>query len=80
MEAFQGATSQLQVEGVQFYHMGQAFWQQRSALTVAGNAQMAGETAALDMSPNNLTDPSFQLGKIFSKPCLALESVNTIGL
>ncbi|XP_042688670.1 fibrocystin isoform X6 [Centrocercus urophasianus] len=41
VEAFQGATSQLQVEGVQFYHMGQAFWQQRSALTVAGNAQMA---------------------------------------
>uniref|UniRef100_A0A669QMP1 PKHD1 ciliary IPT domain containing fibrocystin/polyductin n=1 Tax=Phasianus colchicus TaxID=9054 RepID=A0A669QMP1_PHACC len=41
VEAFQGATSQLQVEGVQFHHMGQAFWQHRSALTVAGNAQMA---------------------------------------
>lgn len=80
MEAFQGATSQLQVEGVQFRHMGQTFRQHRSALTVAGNAQMAGETAALEMSPNDLTYPPFQLGKIFSKPCLALESVNTIGL
>uniref|UniRef100_A0A8C2SRX6 PKHD1 ciliary IPT domain containing fibrocystin/polyductin n=1 Tax=Coturnix japonica TaxID=93934 RepID=A0A8C2SRX6_COTJA len=35
VEAFQGAMSQLQVEGVQFRHMGQAFQQHRSALTVA---------------------------------------------
>ncbi|OXB53960.1 hypothetical protein ASZ78_006666, partial [Callipepla squamata] len=41
VEAFQGATSLLQVEGVQFRHMGQVFQQHLSALTVAGNAQMA---------------------------------------
>ncbi|KFQ99214.1 Fibrocystin, partial [Nipponia nippon] len=41
VEAFQGEASQLRVEGVQFRHMGQAFQQHCSALTVAGNAWMA---------------------------------------
>ncbi|XP_054677395.1 fibrocystin isoform X5 [Grus americana] len=41
VEAFQGETSRLQMEGVQFHHVGQAFQQHRSALTVAGNAWMA---------------------------------------
>ncbi|NWS73473.1 PKHD1 protein, partial [Crotophaga sulcirostris] len=41
VEAFQGEASQLRMEGVQFRHMGQAFQQHLSALTVAGNAQMA---------------------------------------
>ncbi|NXL83094.1 PKHD1 protein, partial [Alectura lathami] len=41
VEAFQGAASRLQVEGIQFRHMGQAFRQHHSALTVAGNARMA---------------------------------------
>ncbi|NXW41207.1 PKHD1 protein, partial [Nyctiprogne leucopyga] len=42
VETFQGEASQLQVEGVQFRHVGQAFRQHHSALTVAGNAWMAG--------------------------------------
>ncbi|KAM9563714.1 fibrocystin [Guaruba guarouba] len=41
VEAFQGEASRLQVEGVQFRHMGQAFRQHLSALTVAGSAKMA---------------------------------------
>ncbi|XP_009693892.1 PREDICTED: fibrocystin, partial [Cariama cristata] len=41
VEAFQGEASRLWVEGVQFRHMGQAFRQHCSALTVAGNAWMA---------------------------------------
>ncbi|NXE82096.1 PKHD1 protein, partial [Cochlearius cochlearius] len=41
VEAFQGEASRLQVEGVQFRHVGQAFRQHRSALTVTGNAWMA---------------------------------------
>ncbi|XP_010290845.1 PREDICTED: fibrocystin-like, partial [Phaethon lepturus] len=41
VEAFQGEASRLWVEGVQFRHMGQAFRQHCSALTVAGNVQMA---------------------------------------
>ncbi|XP_067150956.1 fibrocystin [Apteryx mantelli] len=41
VEAFQGEESHLWVEGVQFRHIGQAFQQYRSALTIAGNAQMA---------------------------------------
>ncbi|XP_030346033.1 fibrocystin isoform X2 [Strigops habroptila] len=41
VEAFQGEASRLQVEGVQFRHMGQAFRQHRSALTVSGSARMA---------------------------------------
>ncbi|NWY49817.1 PKHD1 protein, partial [Chionis minor] len=41
VEAFHGETSRLQVEGVQFRHMGQVFRQHCSALTVAGNAWMA---------------------------------------
>ncbi|NXC48112.1 PKHD1 protein, partial [Penelope pileata] len=41
VEAFQGMTNQLQVEGVQFRHMGQPFRQHHSALMVAGNARMA---------------------------------------
>ncbi|XP_014803864.1 PREDICTED: fibrocystin-like, partial [Calidris pugnax] len=42
VEAFHGEASQLQVEGVQFRHVGQAFRQLCSALTVAGNARMSG--------------------------------------
>lgn len=45
VEAFQGEASRLQVEGVQFRHMGQMFGQHHSALTVAGDAWMAGEAA-----------------------------------
>ncbi|XP_075606537.1 fibrocystin isoform X7 [Balearica regulorum gibbericeps] len=41
VEAFQGEASRLRMEGVQFHHVGQAFQQHRSALTVAGNAWMA---------------------------------------
>ncbi|XP_062494516.1 fibrocystin isoform X2 [Pezoporus occidentalis] len=41
VEAFQGEATQLQVEGVQFRHMGQAFRQHCSALTVVGSAKMA---------------------------------------
>ncbi|XP_027664450.2 fibrocystin isoform X1 [Falco cherrug] len=41
VEAFQGEASRLRVEGVQFRHVGQAFQQHCSALTVAGNARMA---------------------------------------
>ncbi|XP_029893831.1 fibrocystin [Aquila chrysaetos chrysaetos] len=41
VEAFQGEASQLWMEGVQFRHMGQAFRQRCSALTVAGDARMA---------------------------------------
>ncbi|NXW03822.1 PKHD1 protein, partial [Fregetta grallaria] len=41
VEAFQGEASRLHVEGVQFRHMGQAFQQHHSALTVAGNTWMA---------------------------------------
>ncbi|XP_062429111.1 fibrocystin [Rhea pennata] len=41
VEAFRGEESYLWVEGVQFRHMGQAFQQHCSALTIAGNAQMA---------------------------------------
>lgn len=48
VEAFQGEASRLQVEGVQFRHVGQAFQQHRSALSVSGNTEMAGEMAALE--------------------------------
>ncbi|XP_063186731.1 fibrocystin isoform X2 [Chroicocephalus ridibundus] len=41
VEAFHGEASGLQMEGVQFRHVGQAFRQHYSALTVAGNAWMA---------------------------------------
>ncbi|XP_069706944.1 fibrocystin [Phaenicophaeus curvirostris] len=41
VEAFQGEESHLWLEGVQFHHVGQAFQQHLSALTVAGDAQMA---------------------------------------
>ncbi|XP_053919594.1 fibrocystin [Cuculus canorus] len=41
VEAFQGEASHLWLEGVQFRHVGQAFRQHISALTVAGNAHMA---------------------------------------
>ncbi|XP_056344169.1 fibrocystin [Oenanthe melanoleuca] len=37
VEAFQGQESQLQLEGVQFRHVGQAFRHHRSALSVTGN-------------------------------------------
>ncbi|NWX85156.1 PKHD1 protein, partial [Nothoprocta pentlandii] len=41
VEAFQGEDSHVWVEGVQFRHMGQAFQQHHSALTITGNMQMA---------------------------------------
>nr|XP_009675177.1 PREDICTED: fibrocystin isoform X1 [Struthio camelus australis] len=41
VEAFQGEENHLWVEGVQFRHVGQAFQQHCSALTIAGNMQMA---------------------------------------
>ncbi|NXU49945.1 PKHD1 protein, partial [Turnix velox] len=41
VEAFQGKVTQLQLEGVQFRHVGQAFQQHYSALTIAGNTRMA---------------------------------------
>ncbi|XP_023780003.1 fibrocystin [Cyanistes caeruleus] len=41
VEAFQGQASRLQLEGVQFRHVGQAFRPHRSALTVTGNTWMA---------------------------------------
>ncbi|NWU65963.1 PKHD1 protein, partial [Pterocles burchelli] len=41
VEAFWGDVSRLQLEGVQFRHVGQAFRRHRSALTVVGNTQMA---------------------------------------
>ncbi|RMC17085.1 hypothetical protein DUI87_05662 [Hirundo rustica rustica] len=41
VEAFQGQASRLQLEGVQFRHVGQAFQHHRSALTVTGNTWMA---------------------------------------
>lgn len=47
VEAFQGQGSRLQLEGVQFRHVGQAFRRHRSALTVTGNTWMAGEFPAL---------------------------------
>ncbi|NXE10748.1 PKHD1 protein, partial [Lophotis ruficrista] len=41
VEAFQGEANWLQLEGVQFRHVGQVFRQRHSALTIAGNVQMA---------------------------------------
>ncbi|XP_014113099.1 PREDICTED: fibrocystin [Pseudopodoces humilis] len=41
VEAFQGQASRLQLEGVQFRHVGQVFRPHRSALTVTGNTWMA---------------------------------------
>ncbi|KAM6272624.1 fibrocystin isoform 3-T4 [Spheniscus humboldti] len=41
VEAFQGEANRLWMEGVQFRHVGQAFQQHLSALTVVGNAWMA---------------------------------------
>ncbi|XP_068039311.1 fibrocystin isoform X2 [Anomalospiza imberbis] len=41
VEAFQGQASRLQLEGVQFRHVGQAFRHHCSALTVTGNTWMA---------------------------------------
>ncbi|KAM6083161.1 fibrocystin [Chlamydotis macqueenii] len=41
VEAFQGEDNWLQLEGVQFRHVGQVFRQRHSAVTVAGNVQMA---------------------------------------
>ena len=52
VEAFQGEASRLRMDGVQFRHVGQAFQQRCSALTVAGNARMAGEMAALEVGRN----------------------------
>ncbi|XP_075779467.1 fibrocystin isoform X12 [Pelodiscus sinensis] len=39
-QAFQGEDSHVRLEGVQFQHMGQAFKQHQSALTIAGDARM----------------------------------------
>lgn len=47
VEAFQGQGSRLQLQGVEFRHVGQAFRRHRSALTVTGNAWMAGEFPAV---------------------------------
>ncbi|XP_064506857.1 fibrocystin isoform X1 [Pseudopipra pipra] len=41
VEAFQGEASRLQLEGVQFHHVGQIFRHHCSALTVTGNTWMA---------------------------------------
>ncbi|XP_071404277.1 fibrocystin isoform X3 [Pithys albifrons albifrons] len=41
VEAFQGEASRLQLEGVQFHHVGQTFRHHCSALTVTGNTWMA---------------------------------------
>ncbi|XP_008944713.1 PREDICTED: fibrocystin-like, partial [Merops nubicus] len=41
VETFQGEESRVQLEGVQFRHVGQTFRQPLSALTVAGNTRMA---------------------------------------
>uniref|UniRef100_A0A7M4E0M8 PKHD1 ciliary IPT domain containing fibrocystin/polyductin n=1 Tax=Crocodylus porosus TaxID=8502 RepID=A0A7M4E0M8_CROPO len=38
MQAFQGEESHIRLEGVQFWHVGQAFQQHLSALTIAGTA------------------------------------------
>jgi len=57
VEALQEETSRLWVEGVQFRHMGQVFRQHCSALTVVGNTQMPGETAAMEVGPNNFKCP-----------------------
>ncbi|XP_074847514.1 fibrocystin isoform X4 [Carettochelys insculpta] len=40
VQAFQGEDSHIRLEGVQFQHMGQAFQQHLSALTIAGDAPM----------------------------------------
>ncbi|XP_019392715.1 PREDICTED: fibrocystin isoform X5 [Crocodylus porosus] len=40
MQAFQGEESHIRLEGVQFWHVGQAFQQHLSALTIAGTARL----------------------------------------
>ncbi|XP_019346863.2 fibrocystin isoform X1 [Alligator mississippiensis] len=40
MQAFQGEESHIRLEGVQFQHVGQAFQQHLSALTIAGTARL----------------------------------------
>ncbi|XP_019376481.1 PREDICTED: fibrocystin isoform X5 [Gavialis gangeticus] len=40
MQAFQGEESHIRLEGVQFRHVGQAFQQHLSALTIAGTARL----------------------------------------
>ncbi|XP_067401067.1 fibrocystin isoform X2 [Emydura macquarii macquarii] len=40
VQAFQGEDSHIRLDGVQFRHMGQAFQQHLSALTIAGDARM----------------------------------------
>ncbi|XP_044864776.1 fibrocystin [Mauremys mutica] len=40
VQAFQGEDSHIRLEGVQFQHVGQAFQQHLSALTIAGDARM----------------------------------------
>lgn len=64
VEAFQGEETQLQLEGVQFHHMGRVFQHHCSALTVAGNAWMEGELAALEVSTSSCP----KLGQEPSKP------------
>lgn len=43
VQAFQGEDSHIRLDGVQFRHMGQAFQQHLSALTIAGDARMTGK-------------------------------------
>lgn len=47
MQAFQGEESHIRLEGVQFQHVGQAFQQHLSALTIAGTARLTGEIIML---------------------------------
>lgn len=78
VEAFWGEASQLQMEGVQFRHVGQAFQQHHSALTVTGNAWMAGEVTTLEVVVNDLKClPSLaQAGADVLKTFTALRSVD----
>ncbi|PKU30673.1 hypothetical protein llap_19023 [Limosa lapponica baueri] len=67
VEAFHGEASQLQVEGVQFRHVGQAFRQLCSALTVAGNAWMADTARFLFSIGDGLTMTNFKINRVGGK-------------
>lgn len=64
VESFQGQVSRLQLEGVQFRHMGQAFWHHSSALTVTGNTWMAGELPALEIPTFSWPKPAWLLSQL----------------
>lgn len=49
VESFHGQESRLQLQGIQFRHVGQTFQHHCSALTVTGNTWMAGELPALEI-------------------------------